>query len=276
MLYNPPAAPVLSYIFLDGGSSTAALRKVADVYFEGELPSLDWSRVRGPHRKAFYYDAVPVRQMDEDENTYADRIAPKLAELGVIERQPGFHVRTGDVRRRSRKRGNEQKMVDVQLAVDALSMASRGLFRSMTLVTGDLDFLPLVVALVEMGVDVSLLYPPGDTAPDLIAAADVATPLSVRTAMHWIPEQFPLRYRVPTASYSFGLPDHEERLPARSEWRSADHGQCRIVQASEHQWVLLSSSNPTDTHQLRIEGRTEELLRAYAKEMFGLEPPPRA
>ncbi len=65
-------------------------------------------------------------------------------------------------------------MVDVQLAVDALLMASRGLFGSCTLITGDLDFKPLVTALVEMGVDVQLLYPEDETNDDLKAAADAA------------------------------------------------------------------------------------------------------
>lgn len=51
-------------------------------------------------------------------------------------------------------------MVDVHLAVDALLMASRGLFSAATLMTSDLDFRPLINALVEMGIDVTLQYRP--------------------------------------------------------------------------------------------------------------------
>ena len=70
-------------------------------------------------------------------------------------------------------------MVDRQLAVDALLMASRGLFGSCTLIAGDLDFKPLITALVEMGINVELLYPKDETNEDLKAAADSAEAVDI-------------------------------------------------------------------------------------------------
>jgi uncharacterized LabA/DUF88 family protein len=49
------------------------------------------------------------------------------------------------------------------------------------LLTGDLDFKPLVTALVDIGVDVHLLYPEDETNDDLKVAADSAGALTVST-----------------------------------------------------------------------------------------------
>jgi uncharacterized LabA/DUF88 family protein len=85
--------------------------------------------MRARHRQVFYYDAIPVPRPNEDDTAHSLRVAPKRSELAGIERVAGYHVRTGEAHHRKR-RGNEQKMVDIQLAVDALLMASRGLFGS--------------------------------------------------------------------------------------------------------------------------------------------------
>jgi uncharacterized LabA/DUF88 family protein len=49
-------------------------------------------------------------------------------------------------------------MVDVQLAVDMMAFAHQGVFTKASLVTGDLDFKPLVDALVGMTVDTARLF----------------------------------------------------------------------------------------------------------------------
>ena len=181
-LTYPPARPSgTSYLFIDGENLNQTLQKLSRKYFSDEKLFVNWAALRGNGKKAFYYDAISVKNEGEDDNTYSQRVGPKRAELEKIEQQDNYHVRSGDVRHRKR-RGNEQKMVDVQLAVDALLMASRGLFSGITLLTGDLDFRPLVTALVEMGVDVKLLYPPGETNVELIAAADRAVPLNIGMA----------------------------------------------------------------------------------------------
>jgi hypothetical protein len=135
ILHSPPAAQTVSYLFVDGECLNRMLDKIGEGYFGKVRPLLDWRRVRGVHRKVFYYDAIPVQTPGEDDNTHSTRVAPKRRELAEIERQPRYHVRTGEAHHRPR-RGNEQKMVDVQLAVDTLLMASRGLFASCTLLTG--------------------------------------------------------------------------------------------------------------------------------------------
>ena len=88
MSYRAPAQ-LISYLFVDGHCLNETLAKFGERYFGSVNPTLDWSRVRGGRRKAFYYDAIPVQLNSEDDNTYSARVAPKRLELAQIERQWG-------------------------------------------------------------------------------------------------------------------------------------------------------------------------------------------
>ena len=73
--------------------------------------------------------------------------------------------------RRSRgRRGPEQKKSDVMIAVDMLTHTFRRVQEAI-LLTGDLDFKPLIDALVNDGMFVTLWHPP-QAIKELIAAAD--------------------------------------------------------------------------------------------------------
>jgi NYN domain len=179
------------------------------------------------------------------------------------------------------KRGNEQKMVDVHLAVDALLMASRGLFGSCTLITGDLDFKPLVSALVEMGVDVRLLYPKDETNDDLKAAADSAEAVTIDMVRNWSShaqgELFP--------SVGFAGQNtvfkHSNRLVG---WRDDSYGDCYVANDSgvfeliteRSPQTLVSNAlatHPHQTHRLHIKASTAVGLSVYAEEKFDLIVP---
>jgi hypothetical protein len=88
----------------------------------------------------------------------------------------GVHVFEGYARSRKR-RGLEQKTVDVMLAVDMLSHTFRRNMLSTTLLSGDADFKPLLDALVQYGMNVTLWYPANETSTELIQAADTRVKL---------------------------------------------------------------------------------------------------
>jgi uncharacterized LabA/DUF88 family protein len=247
------------------------LAKFGERYFGGVKPVLDWSRVGREKRKVFYYDAIPVQMAGEDDNAHSARVAPKRQELAQIERQPRYHVRTGEARHR-RGRGNEQKMVDVQLAVDSLLMASRGLFQSCTLLTGDLDFKPLVSALVEMGIDVQLLYPKGETNDDLKAAADSANPLTISVCQSWINDISP-KPALPHAVFNSAEP--RVRIAHLIEWNDDRFGQC-YVERQANAFALITERSPQHplTHRLEMSSPDAVVLRAYAEDVFDLIVPP--
>lgn len=249
-----------------------SLQRVWDRYFGGDQPPLDWLAIRGSHRKVFYYDAIPVQQASEDDNTHAARVAPKRAELAHIERQKGFHVRTGDVRHR-RRRGNEQKMVDVQLSVDALLTASRGVFSECTIITGDLDFKPLLTALVDMGVDVSLVYPSGETNEELMAAADSAVPIDIQMCLGWVENSYPAKKLLPWGQYTFS----SGALPVQGSlfnWNDSAFGQCLVRTHDGVSFEVLTEIAPNmPSHRLVLTGKDKKMLRTYSEDVFHLNIP---
>lgn len=265
-------ATPISYLYIDGASLRYALSDISKDYFDGRDLQVDWPRLRQSHLKVFYYDAIPVQNRDEDDNAYSFRVAPKRAELSAIERQPGYHIRTGDLRRRG-TRGNEQKMVDVQLAVDMLQAASRGLFVQCTLFTGDLDFRPLIAALVEMGVDVTLCYPVGHTSDELLAAADNTMPITLNSISHFLSLSKEQKETVPNACFEFktlGPPPE----PVLAQWHDDRYGTCHVIE-DNHRFQLQTESCPLnpETHCLKIWARTQEHLRRFAEGEHGLAVP---
>ena len=77
---------------------------------------------------------------------------------------------------------NEQKKVDVMIAVDMLAHTFRRNMHEATLLTGDNDLRPLVDALIHDGMFLNLWYPTGETSIEFLRAADTRRPLGIRTA----------------------------------------------------------------------------------------------
>lgn len=273
MLIGSSGAPApVSYLLVDAESLRQTLNKISTRVFGGiDLP-IDWTKLRSSYRKVFYYDAIPVQQHGEDDAAYVSRVAPKRAELRLIERQAGFHVRSGDAVYR-KNRGNEQKMVDVQLAVDALLMASRGLFASVTLITGDLDFKPLVSAMVDIGVDVHLQYPAKETNEDLLAAANRAEPINLPIVLNWMTDEFRKAHPLPNACYAFDEP-LDPAYTTLVVWTDPNFGECRVIALADVLKIVtgIERGNPND-HRLEITFNDADLLRIYAAEVFQLVVP---
>jgi NYN domain len=81
----------------------------------------------------------------------------------------GFHVRLGSVTGKKQRR---QKQVDVLLAVDVLTHGLTGNMKKGILLAGDLDFLPIVDALVQRGVFIDVWFDRRSAAKELYDAAD--------------------------------------------------------------------------------------------------------
>lgn len=91
-----------------------------------------------------------------------------------------FHLRLGTLSRsRKRKASDEQKEVDVLLAVDMVAASFRPTEKEIVLVTGDLDFRPAVEEVVKQGTLVTLWYHKDSIASDLLQAVDVRRELSL-------------------------------------------------------------------------------------------------
>jgi hypothetical protein len=98
---------------------------------------------------------------------------------------PHIHVRSG-VSRYRRRRGLEQKGVDILLAIEALQHAALGNIDTACFMLSDLDFYPLFDALVQTRVKSTLYYDPHNTSKDLIYSADVAFALNAGALNSWL------------------------------------------------------------------------------------------
>jgi uncharacterized LabA/DUF88 family protein len=150
-------------------------------------------------QKCFYYDCRDtVKRDSETENDFNARVAKQDAELARIRRLSGTHVRLGTLTGAGKEK--RQKQVDIMLAVDMMNHAARGNMATAHLITGDLDFKPLVQSLVDMGVFVKLHGDRKHTSSELADAADYYMPLSISRYVQWTAKHLRDRFPVPGAS----------------------------------------------------------------------------
>ncbi len=158
-----------TYLFVDGAYLERTIAAHSEYYF-GEDLVLDFERLGAGALKAFYYDAYPSRKQGESEADYQQEVSSADRKFNRISSHRGWHVNFGFTRGSGKK--IRQKGVDVQLAMDAYTHCVRGNFKNITLLTGDLDFYPLIKSLVQEGAFVQLWYDPNTTSDELMRSAD--------------------------------------------------------------------------------------------------------
>jgi uncharacterized LabA/DUF88 family protein len=166
------------YLFVDGGALRGRLSNLSIRYFNGATIPLNFDAIARNYTKVFYYDALPVREDGEAEDNYNARVKPQRDIFDAAANVDRVHVYEGDAKRR-RKRGLQQKKVDVMLTVDMLTHSFRKNMHRATLLTGDNDFKPLIDALVQDGMFVTLMYPADETSQELMQAADARFALTM-------------------------------------------------------------------------------------------------
>lgn len=181
--YNGPKE--LSYLFVDGGCLRKIFQNFSDIFLDGREIDINFEALGRGFSKVYYYDAIYVKKHNETQDEYEARIEPMVTNLQKIRMLDRYHVYEGDVRRRV-KRGNEQKKVDVMIAVDMLSHTFHRNMHKATLLTNDLDFKPLIDALVQNGMDVELVFEPGFTNMDLISSADKKSPMRPKALLSMV------------------------------------------------------------------------------------------
>jgi len=171
--YNGPKE--VSYLFVDAGCLRAVVQRISNVIFgQPDTVQINYAGLKRQHQKVFVYDALSAQERGEDQVAYERRIESRMVEIRTIRSLSGFHVQLGDLRGRIAR----QKKVDVQIAVDMLLHAFRGNMHRATLLAGDIDFVPLLEALVREGMQVNLWHPE-QAARELMSAADETS------LLHW-------------------------------------------------------------------------------------------
>ena len=186
------------YLFVDAGCLQIVAKELGERFFENQPIPIEYSRLlglNGPVEKLFYYDAFPSQERDEPIEKYEARTAEKRAFLDRLDTINRFSVFHGDIKREGTSK-QRQKKVDIAIAVDMLTNAHRKNMEEAILLAGDLDFQPLLLALAQDGMPVTLYYP-WKASKELLRAALIRRPLDLQTVWPLATNDFLEQYPVP-------------------------------------------------------------------------------
>jgi len=182
-----PARSSDTYLFIDGEYQRRIYREAMQS-FDGEInfPMLKQQAVA---KRVFFYDCLDdVKRPGESEPDFNTRVAAQESLFDGIRALPGFPVRLGTLRGAPKK--PRQKEVDVLLAVAMLTHGFDGNMEKAILIAGDLDFRPIVEALVRRGVFVEVWYDRRSIARELSWAADFGREMDFFHLHSWSTEAF--------------------------------------------------------------------------------------
>lgn len=137
-----PASPrQTEYLFVDGSYLQSFLNTTGKAFF-GEKPDLDYKSFFQGFEKVFYYDCFSEKKSGETEEQYKERRLLQENFFNSIRSIDGCHVFLGSTAGEGKK--VRQKQIDVMIAVHMLTHTSRENMERTTLLSGDLDYKPLV------------------------------------------------------------------------------------------------------------------------------------
>lgn len=256
----------IDYLFVDGGALRGRIQNLSNRFFGGATLHINFNGLVGNYTKVFYYDALPVREDGESEDAYEARVKPQRELFDSAASTARLHVYEGDARRR-RKRGLEQKKVDVMLTVDMLTHAFRRNMHRTTLLTGDNDFKPLIDALVQDGMFVTLWYPVDETSRELMQSADVRQPLDMRRISYLL---------TPESQRIFQIPKVENVNPATpigpGELSSWEHDGKRCTLRKQYGGFVVTKEHDAN-NRTHITSDKLELLRYYCYDSLDMKVP---
>jgi hypothetical protein len=191
------------YLFIDGGYVRQIYRAAMKTVFgaDGELSVrriVDYANTF----RTYYYDCLDETQKDgESSAEFAARVAAQQAYHSQLRSLPAVHVQLGQLKG---VRPRRQKEVDVLLAVDMLTHGfNRNMARAI-LLSGDLDFRPVVEALVRGGVFVEVWYEKTTGSEELYGAADLGQRLDWNILYSWSTDAFIAGHPQPKRTGSAG------------------------------------------------------------------------
>ena len=172
------------YLFVDGAFFIHRSRKMNERIHQGKVDlELDWQKIFEGYSRVFFYDALPVKKDEADED-FEKKIEAKSNLHSELRKLPNVHVREGKTKYQKRM-GLKQKGVDIYLATEAITNAMQGNMEIAVFMFSDLDFYPLLNALTSTRVQTFVIYDKYVTAQELLECADVSIPLSGDLTNHW-------------------------------------------------------------------------------------------
>lgn len=248
-----------TYLFVDGAYLERTVESHEKGFFNESL-NVNYEKLIQGAIKGFYYDAYPSKKSDESESTYLQRLNTAENKFKKITSCRGWHCNFG-VTKGSGKR-TRQKGVDIQLAMDAFTHCVRGNFKHAIILTGDLDFFPLIKSLIYEGAFVELWCDPASTSSELIRAADARKflgPRDLYTLVNPAPKRRPLDWsNFDVSSIAVG---------ETVKTGSYSQGEVRIVQ-SECAYYLINHRTDLNSFSVLTETDLDRLIHYAKSELF--------
>ncbi len=257
----------VKYLFVDGGCLRQMVEDASSLCPDFNIGCLDFSKLAAGHNKTFYYDCLPARSKNQDDSEHSARTTAQEAFFDSLRAIPGVHVYEGDARRR--KNIIQQKKVDVMIAVDMLTHSFRRNMHRAALLTADLDFKPLIDALVQDGMHTTLLYPRGKPNRELIDAADERRPLTFGSLYGWSTADFQKSHPIPRGECKPGKSIEGGLL--RESWPTAMGTTAELFEMeSDGSFTLVfpSAANRDRDYYTYLNYPDRELLKLYVRECF--------
>lgn len=157
------------------------------------------------------------------------------------------------------------------IAVDMLTHSFYGNMHKATFLTSDLDFKPLIDALVQHGMYVTLWYGTGlksRASKELISAADGRHPFDIRTVYNFTTEQFRKKFSIPQAS---GSPDKDiADATLLNQWNDHSCGEVELYK-KDNSYLLLFPDKQNLSYYTHIKSDTLESLKCFVKEVYRID-----
>lgn len=185
----------IKYLFIDGGYLDIVLEKMGKTFFDIEKLPISYEKLSSDYTKTFYYHSLPSKKKNQSKDDYDNEFDKKKAFFNSLKMINGYHVYEGISR--YRKGQQMQKGVDTMIAIDILRHSFRKNMHKATLLAGDLDFKPLLDALVLEGMFVKLMYEKNSTSDDLIFSADALERISIKQLYTYTSDKFKSKYKLP-------------------------------------------------------------------------------
>jgi uncharacterized LabA/DUF88 family protein len=257
------------YLFVDGGCVRATFDHYCREFFGGQELPINIAPVLRGYDKAFYYDSLPPQKREETESDYLQRISPIQELFESLSNVDGLHVYLGTTK--FRRKIVEQKQVDIMIAVHMLSHCHRGNMQRATLLASDLDFKPLIDALVQDGMHVTLWHPPFKTNRELVKAADSRQRFDVQTAHAMLPSAEQVRFPLPSGT-SQGLGNVFDTWSTLCQWRCDKHGRVSL-HFKDGRFGVQFPSLANRGHRVSHQHTDVTFLRKVLMDTDGLEWP---
>jgi uncharacterized LabA/DUF88 family protein len=256
----------ISYLFIDGGYLDKILDGFSEQFFAGQSLPVDPTKVSAGFTKTFYYNCLPVKRNDEDQETFSNRLERQEKRFELMQSARGWHVREGFVKR-TRRRGVTQKEIDVLIAVDMLTHAYRRNMHTLSFIAGDQDFRPLVEALVRDGMFVELLSESKSVSQDLILTADAFKMIDLYLVYGWLDTDFRNTHSLPERSWNFPKSEYSGNLLEQCETNSGD--KAKIYQQEDGKYLIVTQSSKSLIHMNEMTHVDLSLLKKVHAYCFG-------